>query len=194
MDVVIADVSGHSVGAALVMAGVRSALRAEARKAAGALPGPAQVLSDLNEILYEDLTNAELFLTMFYLKFQSGTRTLKYANAGHNNALLLRADDATCTALDAEGLVLGVRRGVAFEERSLGLAVGDRLLLYTDGITEAENQRGEFFGVDRLCALFSTHRMLSSEALLERLLAEVRVFCNETPIHDDISMAMLQVR
>ena len=194
VDVVIADVSGHSVGAALVMAGVRSALRAEARKAAGALPGPAQVLNDLNEILYEDLTNAELFLTMFYLKFQSGTRTLKYANAGHNNALLLRADDATCTALDAEGLVLGVRRGVAFEERSLGLAVGDRVLLYTDGITEAENQYGEFFGVDRLCALFSTNRTLPPEALLERLLSDVRVFCGETPIRDDISMAMLRVR
>jgi len=194
VDVVIADVSGHSVGAALMMAGVRSALRAEARKAMGVLAGPAQVLNDLNEVLYDDLTKAEQFLTMFYLKFQSGTRTLKYANAGHNNVLLLRADDTACAALDAEGLVLGVRRGVAFEERSLELSVGDRLLLYTDGITEAENQHGEFFGVDRLCALFCRYRMLSPEASLERLLAEVRRFCGEAPIRDDISMAMLLVR
>ncbi len=90
--------------------------------------------------------------------------------------------------------MLGVQRGIAFEERSLELAVGDRVLLYTDGITEAENQYGEFFGVDRLCTLFSTNRTLPPEALLERLLSDVRVFCGETPIRDDISMAMLRVR
>jgi phosphoserine phosphatase RsbU/P len=194
VDVIIADVSGHSVGAALIMAGMRSALRAEARKAAGVSAGPAQVLNDLNEVLYDDLTQAELFLTMFYLRYQADTRRLKYANAGHNNALLLRADDAGCTALDAEGLVLGVQRDVVFEERSLELAVGDRLLLYTDGITEAENQDGEFFGVARLCDLFYTYRTLPPEALLERLLSEARVFCGDIPIRDDISMAMLQVR
>jgi phosphoserine phosphatase RsbU/P len=189
VDAVIADVSGHSVGAALIMAGVRSALRAEACKAGG----PAQVLNDLNELLYDDLTRAELFLTMFYLSYESGTCTLKYANAGHNNALLLQAGDTTCTPLDAEGLVLGVQQDVAFEERSLKLAVGDRLLLYTDGMTEAENQRGEFFGVDRLCSLFSAYRTLPAEALLERLLSDVRAFCGETPIRDDVSMAVLQV-
>jgi sigma-B regulation protein RsbU (phosphoserine phosphatase) len=194
VDIVIADVSGHSVGAALVMAEVRSALRAETRKMGGRPASPAQVLSDLNDVLYDDLTKAELFLTMFYVRYQMDTRTLRYANAGHNRALLLRMDDASCSALDAEGLVLGVRREVDFEERSLELAVGDRLLLYTDGITEAENQSGEFFEVARLCTLFSTYRTLSPEALLERLLAEVRVFCGETPIRDDISMAMLQVR
>ena len=194
VDVVIADVSGHSVGAALIMAEVRSALRAETRKVAGVPVGPAQVLGALNELLYDDLAGAELFLTMFYLKYLPGTRTLHYSNAGHNNALLLRVDDATCTALDAEGLVLGVRREIDFEEKRLGLAAGARLLLYTDGVTEAENQQGEFFGVARLGGLFSAYRTIPPEALLERLLAEVRAFCGETPIRDDISMVMLQVR
>ncbi len=194
VDVVIVDVSGHSVGAALITVELRSALRAEARKAADVPQGPAQILNDLNELLYDDLTRAELFLTMFYARYQPDTRTLKYANGGHMTALLLRVDDLACTALDAEGLVLSVRRDVAFEERSLELAVGDRLLLYTDGITEAENQYGEFFGVDRLCTLFSTYRTLPPQALLERLLAEARLFCDDTPIRDDISMALLQVR
>ena len=74
VDVVIADVSGHSVGAALIMAGMRSALRAEARKAAGASGGPARVLHELNELLYDDLTRAELFLTAFYLRYTPFTR------------------------------------------------------------------------------------------------------------------------
>jgi sigma-B regulation protein RsbU (phosphoserine phosphatase) len=194
VDVVIADVSGHSVGAALMMAEVRSTLRAATRKVAGVPAGPAQVLRDLNELLYDDLTGAELFITMFYLKYLSDTRTLKYANAGHNWALLLRRSDATCTPLDAEGLVLGVRREVDFEEKSVGLAAGDRLLLYTDGVTEAENPQGAFFGFARLCTLFSAYRSLPPEALIEKLLAEVRAFCGNTALRDDISMVMLQVR
>jgi len=83
---------------------------------------------------------------MFYLKYLPDSRILKYANAGHNWALLLRRDDATCTPLDAEGLVLGVQRDVAFEERSVSLAIGDKLLLYTDGITETQNADGRFSG------------------------------------------------
>jgi len=193
-DAVIADVSGHSVGAALIMAEVRSTLRAYTRKVPGVPAGPAQILRDLNAILYDDLTGAELFITMFYLKYQSDTRILKYANAGHNLPLLLRQGDAICTSLDAEGLVLGVRREVEFEERSVALAAGDRLLLYTDGVTEAQNPQGIFFGVTRLCSLFSTYRTLSPEALIETLLAELRAFCGNAPLRDDISMVVLQVR
>jgi sigma-B regulation protein RsbU (phosphoserine phosphatase) len=194
VDAVIADVSGHSVGAALIMAEVRSTLRAETRKVTGVPVGPAQVLRALNDLLYDDLTRAELFITMFYLKYLSDTRTLKYANAGHNWALLLRLGDAACTPLDAEGLVLGVWREVDFEERSIELAAGDRLLLYTDGVTEAETPQGTFFGYARLCALFSAYRTLPPEALIEKLLAEVRAFCGKAPLRDDISMVMLQVR
>lgn len=193
VDVVIADVSGHSVGAALMMVEVRSTLRAATRKA-GIPAGPAQALCDLNELLYDDLTGAELFITMFYLKYLSDTRTLKYANAGHNWALLLRLGDATCTPLDADGLVLGVRRNVDFEEKSVRLDAGDRLLLYTDGITEAEDPQGAFFGFARLGSLFCAHRTLPPEALIEKLLAEVRAFCGNVPLRDDISMVMLQVR
>ena len=80
VDVVIADVSGHSVGAALIMTEVRSTLRAETRKTMTVPSGPAQVLRDLNELLCDDLTEAELFITMFYFSFLPETRTLKYAN------------------------------------------------------------------------------------------------------------------
>ena len=193
VDVVIADVSGHSVGAALMMTEVRSTLRAETRKTTAIPSGPAQILRDLNDLLCDDLTKAELFITMFYFSYLPDTRTLKYANAGHNFALLLRSADAVCTPLDAEGLVLGVERAVEFEERSVQLSIGDKLLFYTDGITEAQNPQGDFFDLDRLCEAFRTYRDLAPEALIRRLLDEVRGFCGESPPSDDIAMVVMQV-
>ena len=89
VDMVIADVSGHSVGAALLMTEVRSTLRVEARKARAV--SPAEVLRDLNELLYDDLTRSKSFITMLYMKYDPEGRRLTYANAGHNRAILLRA-------------------------------------------------------------------------------------------------------
>ncbi len=194
IDLVIADVSGHSVGAALVMTELRSALRAEARKKTDAPVGPGQVLRDLNGLLYEDLNRAELFITMFHLKFQPDTRILRYANAGHNWVLLLRSADSACVHLDANGLVIGVLPVVDFEEKSVELSAGDILLLYTDGITEAQNPQGDFFGLDRLCASLTAHRTLTPEALVKQLFAEVRGFCGLAPLSDDIAMVIMQVR
>ena len=193
VDVVIADVSGHSVGAALIMTEVRSTLRAETRRSIDAPTGPAQVLRDLNELLHHDLTRAELFITMFYFRFLSETRTLKYANAGHNSPLLLRSSQSACALLDADGLVLGVKRAVHFEERSIELSAGDKLLFYTDGVTEAQNRRGDFFGVDRLCEAFRAHRDLAPEMLIIEVLADMREFCGDAPRSDDIAMVIMEI-
>ncbi|PPD04748.1 MAG: histidine kinase, partial [Methylocystis sp.] len=193
IDIVIADVSGHSVGAALIMTEVRSTLRAETRKATNALSGPAELLHDLNELLHEDLTAADLFITMFYCRFLPRTRTLQYANAGQNPPLLLRAEGAVCVQLDADGLVLGVMRAVEFKEGSLELAAGDKLLFYTDGITEAQNRQGDFFGLERLSAAFMQHRSLSPRDLIKAVLADVRAFRGEAPASDDVAMVVAQV-
>lgn len=193
VDVVIADVSGHSVGAALIMTEVRSTLRAELRKRASARSGPADVLRDLNELLHPDLTRAELFITMFCFRYLPKRHILKFANAGHNSAVLLRSSETRCTLLDADGLVLGVKRGVVYEERSLKLRVGDKLLFYTDGVTEAQNREGEFYGVARLCDAFKAYRDLSPETLIKELLKNLRVFCGETPPSDDIAMVAMQI-
>jgi sigma-B regulation protein RsbU (phosphoserine phosphatase) len=194
VDVVIADVSGHSVGAALIMTEVRSALRLEIRKAGATRVAPWQMLKDLNELLYDDLTKAESFITMFYMKFEPETRILSYANAGHNRALLLRAASSGCMTLDADGLVLGVLRSVDFEEASVELSPGDALLLYTDGVSEARNAQGDFFGVDRLSAAFEANRALRPEALVKRLMAELSAFCGDEPLDDDVAMVVMQTR
>ncbi|WP_045227154.1 SpoIIE family protein phosphatase [Methyloterricola oryzae] len=194
IDIVIADVSGHSVGAALVMAETRSSLKAEAlTKGAGKAVGTAQILRALNALLYEDLSRADLFISMFYMKFNRDTRRLSYANAGHNRPLLLRAGEAKCRELDADGLILGVKKDVAFEENSTILNKGDLLLLYTDGITEAQNTEGDFFGVKRLNELLIAHAEDAPQEIIASIAAEVRRFNAGEFFSDDVTMVVLKV-
>ena len=189
VDIVIADVSGHSVGAALIMAETRSLLRARVYSATTA----PDILSLLNELLYEDLTNAELFITMFYMKYNVSSHMLSFASAGHNRPLLLREGKKTCIELDAEGLILGVMKAVDFEDKSFLMLSGDLLLLYTDGITEAENANGDFFGIDRLGRLIVENHGKHPREIINSVLESVTAFCQSRPIQDDISIVILKI-
>ncbi len=193
IDLVIADVSGHSVGAALIMAEMRSTLKAELRRTHSELDSTAHLLSALNEVLYADLNGSDLFITMFYLRYNRTTRQLRFASAGHNPPLLLRHSAPACEPLDAEGLILGVRRHVHFEENELTLERGDRLLLYTDGVTEMQNEHGEFFECHRLCQAFTAQREQLPEDVLQNLLDQLRDFRGGGPFLDDITMVALSV-
>jgi len=193
LDIVIADVSGHSMGSALIMAEARSLLKAEAHRAKnGTDHGPGPVLAALNELLHEDLDGADSFISMFYLRYDPQSGQLRYANAGHNLPLLLRRAAASCAPLDAEGMILGVQRGVAFEERRLALEPGDRLLLYTDGIVEARDEAGEFFGAGRLCRLFAACRDLAPPETVEAILAELRRFGAGAAYEDDVTLIVAE--
>jgi phosphoserine phosphatase RsbU/P len=192
VDLVIADVSGHNVGAALIMTEVRSMVRAQSRRPASA--HPAHMLNELNELLYEDLGRSELFITMFFCRYESSTRRLKYANAGHNPGLLLRAGQDSCMELDSDGLVLGASCAVNFEERSVLLSAGDKLLFYTDGVTEAEDPSGAFFGAERLCRSFAANRMFAPATIVRNLLREVKNFCAPSAMVDDAALVVLEVK
>lgn len=193
LDVVIADVSGHSVGAALMMTSVRSMLRAEARKAGEAQSNPAAVLQDLNDLLHGDLTHAELFITMFYCRFEPASRRLRYANAGHNPGLLLRATEGQSRQLDGDGLVLGVKRAILFEDCSVTLEKGDRVLLHTDGVTDARNAAGEFYGLHRLRCAFEANRFLSPQPLVSAILGDMHRFCGHVAASDDVAIVAMQI-
>jgi len=193
IDLVIADVSGHSVAAALIMAEMRSTLKGELRRSHASSVSTAHLLHALNELLYVDLNGADLFITMFYLRYNRKTRQLRYSSAGHNPPLLLRREAPACTELDADGLILGVSRHVSFDERQLTLEPGDRLLLYTDGVTDTQNEQGEFFGEHRLCQAFTAQRALSPEVSLENLLDILREFRGAGQFLDDVSMVVLVV-
>jgi serine phosphatase RsbU (regulator of sigma subunit) len=189
LDLLIADVSGHNVGTALFMAEVRTFIQASEK----CILRPGDILSALNEFLYEDLTRAELFITMFYLKFNAVSRNLSFANAGHNRPMVWRKDALSCEWLDAEGLILGVKRGVKFEEREMNLREGDILLLYTDGITEAADADGVFFGEERLCTMLQDCHSLPPQQIIENLLREVRAFTGSESFVDDVSIVVMKV-
>ncbi|MBI1919551.1 MAG: SpoIIE family protein phosphatase [Geobacter sp.] len=189
VDIVIADVSGHSIGAALIMSEARTVLRAEAIMTTGAM----EIVKSLNQRLYDDLSRAELFITMFYAKYNADTRLLTYANAGHNRPLLIRKGEESCQELDAEGLILGVKYDPEYEEKSVILWKGDTVLFYTDGITEAESEAEEQFGTERLCKTICTNRELFPGEIMDAVLAEVSRFSNGKPLRDDVSMVVLKI-
>jgi phosphoserine phosphatase RsbU/P len=189
LDLIIADVSGHNVGAALIMAETRTFIQAKAKD----LPSPSAIMDALNEFFYQDLTNAELFITMFYLKYHPSTRNLVYASAGHNPPLICRFGTFSCERLDAEGMILGIKTGIVFEEKQVELNHGDILLLYTDGITEAENREGMFFGEERLCTILHENSLLSPQELIQVLLDQVRIFSGMQNFKDDVSLVILKI-
>jgi PAS domain S-box-containing protein len=202
IDIVIADVSGHSMGAALIMAETRSTLKAEALRTLHVHPesgmlekdaGTGDILRILNALLYEDLSKAELFITMFYMKYNPATRKLSYANAGHNRPLLLPAGKTVCCELDADGIIFGVTKEIQFEEKSTLLNPGDLVLLYTDGITEAQNPQGEFFGTERLTRIFSTQGAKKPQEIINTIAKELQAFAESSSFADDVSMVVLKV-
>ncbi len=189
LDIVIADVSGHNVGAALIMAETRSVLRSHVQRS---VP-PGELLRLLNELLYEDLTRSELFISMFYVSYSFQTGSLRYSNAGHNRPLLLKQDAPWCTDLDTEGLILGVLPEVGFEEKSVLLEPGDILLLYTDGIIESQNSSGEFFGMERLCRTVQLRRDDTPDAIISALFEDLDEFLEDAPPNDDITLVALKL-
>jgi serine phosphatase RsbU (regulator of sigma subunit)/Na+/proline symporter len=189
LDLIIADVSGHNIGAALLMAEVRTFIQAEAKN----LQQPGKILSTLNEFLHEDLSRAELFITMFYLSFDTDTGRLSFANAGHNPPMVWRSETKSFEWLDTEGLILGVKRDVVFEEKQFQMQPGDSLILYTDGITEAANSAGEMFGEGRLCALIEENHKLSPQQIINNLIKQVRSYSGTHILNDDVTLVILKV-
>jgi sigma-B regulation protein RsbU (phosphoserine phosphatase) len=188
LDLVIADVSGHNVGAALIMSEARTMIRSRS----GQFSNPDELLRELNQFLYEDLTRAELFITLFYLQYWPGTRVVEYASAGHSPTLLWQAEHNQCLRLDPEGLIVGVKKDFPYEKNSYKLASGDVLLLYTDGLIEAANEEDELFGEQRLTGLLRENHHLQPQDLINYIVDQVRLFSGHQNFTDDVSMIVLQ--
>lgn len=190
VDMVIADVSGHSIGAALMMVEFRSILRSSVQS----FSSTGDMLVFLNDLLYEDLNQSGLFITLFFIKYDPLSRTLSYSNAGHTLPLLVPMDDrGDCRELDSEGLILGIKKGVEFEEKKVRMQAGDLLVLYTDGIIEAEGSAGEMFGIDRLRAIIQARRSEPPQAIIDAVFKEVSIFRGAKLQEDDETMIVMKV-
>jgi sigma-B regulation protein RsbU (phosphoserine phosphatase) len=188
VDIVIADVSGHSIGAALIMSEVRTLLRAEAKS----VHSPSAVLEALNFQLLDDLSRAELFITMFYAEYNAETDILSYSNAGHNRPILHCRDESLSRELDTEGLILGVKKDVLFEECSVKLSKGDILLFYTDGLTEARNNEGEMFGTSGLYNHLISVMQLPANEIIDSFYARIHAYTGSQNLQDDISLVVVK--
>lgn len=188
LEIAIADVSGHSIGPALFMVETRSAIRAQTNSAAT----PSQTLAVLNNFLFEDLDKSDYFITLFYLQADIKNRQIRYTNAGHPPPLLYKPIQQTFIELDADGLILGIKKDVAFEEKTLAIAPGDLIIFYTDGLTEAENDKREFFGVERIKAVVHRTAFAPPEQIIDALLSELKQFRQKTVFEDDITLMVFK--
>ncbi len=187
MGIAIADVVGKGIPAALMMASVRSVLRATAlggRRLAG-------VIEIVNRHLSRDTLVSE-FATLFYCVISKDGRRLTYCNAGHNPPLLLRAGQIT--ELAEGGLVLGIHRDERYNQNRMALQAGDVVLLYTDGITEALSFEGRRFGTDRLKESLCKYGGLEAKPIVKNILWDVRRFVGLAEQSDDQTMVAVKVR
>jgi sigma-B regulation protein RsbU (phosphoserine phosphatase) len=183
---VIADVSGHGVPAAFFMAVARTNLR----ELAVHHLDPGECLARTNDALCAQ-NPLDLFVTVFYCVLNPTTGVLRYANGGHNPPYVRRAAASVETLNGAGGLVLGAMPGVRYPTHTVQLLRGDRLVLFTDGVTEAFNPTEELYGAQRLVDEVHVHGGGTPAALVERICSSVTNFAGNAPQSDDITLTVL---
>lgn len=183
----IADVSGKSIPAALLMAGFRMALLAEIRNEFAI----RAVMRKVNSLLHES-TDRDKFVTAVYGVLDFRNRVLIVSNAGHNPPIVARADGTLEYIFDG-GVALGVLPDATYEERPIALRPGDVLIMYTDGVTEAESPTIEHFGQMRLESAILTLRHQGAQAILDGLIEEVLAWCGDRGQSDDLTLMVVKV-
>ena len=179
---VIADVSGKGIPAALFTLMTRTLLKGTARDS----PSPADCLSKVNDMLAEDNETC-IFITLFYGVFDLRDGVFRYSNGGHNPPRLVRSDSRVEVVPATENLVLGIAPGHEYRNGEVQLAPGDALFLYTDGITEAQNANDEEFGEERLDAKLVSLGQVPAREIVTTVVDEVHAFAGDAPQSDDIT-------
>ena len=180
---VIADVSGKGVPAALFMMRAKTAIKNYASHG----HGPAKVLEHVNHTLCEG-NDAEMFVTVWLGILDLNTGKIQCANAGHEYPVLMRAGGDYELLMDKHGLALAAMDGVPMKEYEIDLDPGDRLFVYTDGVPEAINEKVEAYGTERLCDKLNTLKNVPQQQALESVLRDIRNFAGAAEQFDDITM------
>jgi len=189
LGILIADVADKGTGAALYMAVSRTLIRTYAAEFD---TQPELALRAANRRIMVD-TRADLFVSVFYGVLDTTTGTLTYCNAGHNPPYFVSTQNrGEALALTKTGMALGVIEDATWEQRTIHLAAGDLLVLYTDGVTDADNGQGGFFGEERLLETILNHRERSVQEMEDALMGEVHKFVGDAPQFDDITLMMIK--
>ncbi len=191
LGVAIADVSGKGVPASLIMAICRSVLRAEAARN----PSPADVLRNVNRQLYPDIKE-DMFISMAYLILGHQQDGVTLARAGHDAPLWYKRQSQTVMPVKSPGMVVGIDSGSVFDRLTADFAVplerNDCLVLYTDGVTETLNSEGDEFGVDRMMQSVRASANDSAQAIVKRIIEDVREFTGSVPQNDDMTLIAIR--
>ncbi len=188
LGLVIGDVSGKGIAAALLMANLQANLRSQC---ANALTHPELFLQSVNRLFHENTSEAA-YASLFFAEYDDETRRLRYANCGHLAGLLLRAN-GSCERLDSTTTLLGLFREWECAIAECCLAPGDMLALYTDGVTEAGTDGGAEFGEDALVGKLHENRNEPLPVLVEKVAGEIRHFDGGSQ-HDDITLIVGKCR
>ncbi|MGA9407619.1 MAG: PP2C family protein-serine/threonine phosphatase [Bacteroidota bacterium] len=185
---VIADVSGHGVGAGILSAMTKSAIHTELHHNTT----PAELMFNLNSAVYQ-VTDKKMFVSFAYLLLDRRTMTAHVATAGHPPIFLVRKSDGAIIEIRTPNLALAVQPSTQYTEQAVQFNRGDILILYTDGIIEATNDKAEQFGADRLKELISDTERASSEALSNSIIASVRTFTVNKEFADDATIVVVRI-
>jgi phosphoserine phosphatase RsbU/P len=186
LGVSIADIAGKGLPAALLMSNLQAAVRAFAQDAAS----PASINNSVNRLLCRNMASGR-FATFCYARIDPAARRIVYSNAGHNPPLLLRGDGSV-EKLGDGGMVLGIFPDTQYDQSELPLRPGDRLLFYTDGITEARDPDGEEYGEDRLAAAALAVTAPEALAIRDAVLADVNAF-TDGKFEDDATLIVVRI-
>ncbi len=187
MGIAIADVSDKGIPAALFMMSSRTVLKGSALS----YEDPGKVVTMVNEQL-QDGNEAQMFVTLFYAVYDPATGLVRYANGGHNPPLIVHQDGSSTTLPLTGGVALGVMPDLEFGIDEAVLQPGEALVLYTDGVSEAENRDNEEFGMDRFKAVFADSPPASAGAINDAVFAAVSEFAGDRSQSDDITCLVLR--
>jgi len=183
----IADVTGHGIPAALTMTMSKMLFSIYAEKFNNA----ADLMHEINKQLRGTLLDMQ-YITAFYLIYNKSEKTLSYSNAGHTRPLYYKASKNQIVALDSFGWFIGISDDTDYEEKKISVSDGDRLFLYTDGITEAKNREDEDFGEMRLARFIKNNQNLHGKDFCDELLKTVKKYTQGTEINDDIAFLNIE--
>jgi sigma-B regulation protein RsbU (phosphoserine phosphatase) len=184
---VVADVSGKGVPAALFMALSRTLVRATTKGKSSL----EDSIKQANQLIVED-SKTNMFVTLFYAVLDSKKMSLKYVNAGHNPPLLFKGGSSDILLLEAMGIPLGVLADRDISSKEVKMKKGDVAVLYTDGVTEALNDKGEQFEVERLSEIVRQNRNLSAAEIIQSIQQELEGFVGKRPQFDDITLMVVK--
>jgi serine phosphatase RsbU (regulator of sigma subunit) len=187
IQVVIADVAGKGVAAALLMSATAAAVQLEVSEKREML----EVVNRLNNGIHS-VSDGDRYVTLLLADIDALSRSLRYVNCGHNPALLFRAKIRDVVPMNSSCLPLGMFDTVTCEINRADLGAGDILVLYTDGITEAENLQGEEFGMERLSAVIRRDSSLSAESLMNNIFQSAENFCQGVAFNDDATVLIVK--